>query len=277
MPAYGILIENISKGGVIVNIKKITAYVCSLLLTLNFVGCANKSESLNITLTSSKVEPSKIIIDYKTFDVPRFTFIDNIIKDARIIEYKDFRIIKPLYMNLDKQSLTYNQIVEQFKKLPKVLTENVKEIQLLDYNSASDKYWSETYDTKDFKSFASGGDNRICFYANDHFSNSKNISKMLPTLIHEAGHLLDITISSKDKKFSSSTEWILIMDKDLNIKDNGYGLFCSKYSQDASSSIEDFAEAVMQYVMDKEKFIKEYPNRAEKLEELFNSKKLGEI
>lgn len=222
--------------------------------------CIALAMSLTLTgFTNTKVNYSKL-------NVPQYKFTDDVVKDAYVIQYDDFKIAQP-YKQSNKQVLTYKQVAEEFQKLPKTLTKNVNEIQLLDYNSFQDKYWSEAYGIKDFKSYAKGGEKQICFYANSQFDISTNNNFKI-AMIHELGHILDETISDINNRYSNTTEWILIMGKDLDNKDGSYGLYCSEYAKKSASSIEDFAESVTQYVIDNEEFTKDYPNRSKKLNEL---------
>ena len=208
--------------------KKISLCICALVLALSVVGFTNAKVNCNKT------------------NVPQYKFTDDIVKDAYVIQYDTFKIAQP-YKQSNKQVLTYKQVAEVFQKLPKILTKNVNEIQLLDYNSFQDKYWSEVYGIKDFKSYAKGGEKQICFYANSQFDISTN-NNFKTAMIHELGHIFDETISDINNRLSNSEEWILIMGKDLDIKDGSYGLYCSKYAKESASSIEDFAEAVTQYL-----------------------------
>lgn len=257
--------------------KKIYLYLCAIVFSLISVGF--KSETL---IASSKSKAAIANIEYREFNILQYSFENNVVKDAHVIEYKEgFRIIQPLYLKSNKQSLTFNQIADEFKKLPKVLAINIKEIELLDYSNINDKYWEKAHKIKNFRSYASGSDNKICFYANDHFSIEKSTKKLFPALAHEAAHILDEKISSQKNRMSNSQEWIDIMKFDLAFKKSGkftekyidYGIYCTEYSRSSSSYVEDFAEAIAQYVTDKERFIKEYPNRSIKIEQLFNYKK----
>ena len=229
--------------------KKISLCICALVLALSVAG-----------FTNTKVNYSKL-------NVPQYKFTDDVIKDAYVMQYDTFKIAQP-YKQSNKQVLTHEQVAEEFQKLPKILTKNVNEIQLLDYNNNRDKYWEKTYGIKDFKSYAKGGEKQICFYANSQYSIHTN-NNFKTVMIHELGHNFDEAISDINNRYSNSTEWILTMGKDLDIKDGSYGLYCSKYAKESASSIEDFAEAVTQYVIDKENFTKDYPNRSEKIEKLF--------
>ena len=89
-------------------------------------------------------------------------------------------------------------------------------------------------------------------------------------MAHELGHSFDVSISSAKNRYSNSDEWTSIMVEDLNNKNNKYGLYCSEYSKNSNSNVEDFAESIVQYVDNKEKFAEDYPNRSKKLNELLN-------
>lgn len=246
------------------NIKKIALCTCLIILYSNFLGYANK----NVPLASQMV--SKTSVNYKEYNIPKFSFYGSI-EDASVIEYKNFKIVVPASAEINKQLITQEKIVEEFKKIPLTLTKNIKEIQLLDYRNSSDKYWEKTYNMKNLISFATGGNNKISFFANSNMGIDKVNMKVQSAIAHECGHILDETISSIYDRYSSKKEWADIMLEDLINKDVGeFGLYCSKYSKSSSSNIEDFAEAITQYVVNKDKFIKEYPNRSKKIEQLLN-------
>lgn len=204
--------------------------------------------------------------DKYSYDVKNYQ-LDGKTADAHIVNCNGLRIVKPIHEEINKQVFSYSQIEDVFNTLPKILAENIKEIQLLDYSNTSDKYWTKNYNMKNFKSYASGGNGYIYYYANAYLGNARNKRIIRSTLIHESAHNLDVKISSQKKRFSNSTEWLTIMSKDLN-KD--HGRYCSEYAKSSNSSVEDFAEAVTQYVINKDKFTKEYPNRSNKIQKLFN-------
>ena len=267
--------------------KKISLCVCSLILSLSLSGCANRVKALEIpsnkminTESISKIQPMKnfkvetYASNYMnmcafSYDISQYTFTDGIKKDAHVIEYGKFRIVQPLHSQINKQKLLYNQVAAALEKLPTILSENIIEIQLLDYSNVLDKYWEKTYNMKNFMSYATGGSNKIYFYANSQLN--QNDKRVSTALIHESGHILDDTISNDTERLSNSKEWSDIMESDF--KDtNNFGLYCSTYSKSSTSNVEDFAEAVVGYCTDKDKFTKEYPNRSSKLEKLFNNK-----
>lgn len=225
--------------------------VGALVLGLVLIGSAHKvSTSFN-----------KYSYDAKEYK------LDSKTKAAHIVNYNGLKIVKPLNEEINKQVFSYKYVEDTFNTIPKILTENIKEIQLLDYSSTLDKYWTKNYGMKNFKSYASGGNGYIYIYANAYLGITRNKRILRSTLIHESAHNLDVKISSQKKRFSNSTEWLTIMSKDLN-KD--HGRYCSEYAKSSNSSVEDFAEAVTQYVINKDKFTKEYPNRSNKIQKLFN-------
>ena len=277
--------------------KKITLCICALVLATSFMSFTKQVKSLEIPFTNVKpvankiinaesifkiksmknfkieVDESNYINKYESFsyDIPQYTFKGYTIKDAHVIDYKGFRIVQPLNPGFNKQKFNAKQVSNAFKKLPNILAIGVIEIQLLDYSNIEDKYWSKAYNIKNFKSYAAGGGNKIYFYANNQCSTKANNKALLPTLAHESGHILDESSGNGYTRLSNTKEWSDIMLKDLILKDESeFGLYCSKYSKDSSSNVEDFAEAVSGYVTDKERFVKEYPNRSKKIEKLLN-------
>ena len=233
-----------------------------LAITLTLTGFTN-------TKVEAKKEIIETVVNYRKLNIPQYRFTENVIKDAYVFQYNGFKITQPLKQT-DKQALTYEQIAEEFQKLPKILTKNVNEIQLLDYRSIQDKYWEETYGMEDFRTYAKSGDNKIYFYANSQLSANFNNNYFKIALAHELGHSFDVSISSAKNRYSNSDEWTSIMVEDLNNKNNKYGLYCSEYSKNSNSNVEDFAESIVQYVDNKEKFAEDYPNRSKKLNELLN-------
>lgn len=249
--------------------KKISFGLCILAFSLILTGFINTKAS-----TKSNIESTKTNINHIKFNIPKYNFIGNVVKDASVVEYKDFRIVQSYYLKSNKQVLTYDQVAKEFKKLPKTLAGNVKEIQLVDYRNALDKYIEEKFKMKDFRSYAIGVDEKICFYANNQYTNRYN-KTLFEILIHESAHNLDVAVSSEERKLSNSTEWYKIVQKDFKFKNNklyakDYGRYCSAYGLESKSSTEDFAEAVVSYVTNKEQFTKEYPNRSKKINELLN-------
>lgn len=225
---------------------------------------------LMLAFTSVGFTKTENPLNYKEYSKPQYHFIGGITKDARVMQYNGFKIIQPLKLDTNKQKLTVNQIAKEFNKLPRVLKNNVKEIQLLDYSNPEDKQWVIKYNMKGFTSYATSSNNGIKFYANNLKSVKKTVDYLPFALVHESAHLLDVAISSQNNKFSNSKVWTDVMKSDLK-GTNDFGLYCSKYSKSSSSNVEDFAEAMVGYCKDKDKFIKEYPNRGKKIEQLLKA------
>jgi len=244
--------------------KKTKLGLCVLTSLLIMTGYKGQAKEIKITVTETKTE-------YKEFNIPRYTFEGNVTANASVLEYKGLRIVSPTNLQTSKQLLKSKQILKEFKKLPKTLSINIKQIQLLDYQNTEDEYWAETYNIKNLRSYATGGNSQIYFYANEHFTLERNEGVILSTLSHESAHLLDDKMAINNVRFSNSKEWIDIMENDLILKDvSEFGLYCSSYSQKSESNTEDFAEAIMYYVINKVSFTKEYPCRSEKIEQILN-------
>jgi HK97 family phage portal protein len=241
----------------------------------------NDENSDTIDTTELTREQSLKDLGQYSFSIDGYSLTGGTIRDVDVTEFVEgFRVVQPVDLDKSKQTFDIQQVADKFREMPKSLTENVTEIQILDYRNSDDLYWEKTYNIKDFRSYATGGNNQIHFYANEQLSVDQNNSELPSTLAHEAGHNLDVAVSSQNNRFSNSKEWAEIMDKDFEFKNSGdfgeayydYGKYCSSYPQQANSSCEDFAEAVNGYVTDKERFSKEFPNRTKKLEELMNVK-----
>lgn len=259
--------------------NKCNLCVGTLVLGLVLIGNMHKVSAYElkpnpqITKTNCQIEINNN--KYSKFGLNKYSFsydvknyqLDGKIEDAHIVDYNGLKIVKPLHEEFNKQVFSYSYIEEVFNTLPQVLTRNIKEIQLLDYSSVLDEYWTKKYNIKKFKTYASSGNDNIYFFENGRYTVEPNKRILRPTLVHESAHIYDVKISSQEKRFSNSTEWLKIMYSDVN---KTYGAYCSEYAQDSSSSEEDFAEAVEQYVTNKDKFTNEYPNRSSKIQDLFN-------
>jgi len=246
--------------------KKTKLGLCVLTSLLILTGYKGQAKA-----TNTKVIKTTVKAEYRELDIPRYTFRGGITTNASALEYKGLQIIKPINLQTNKQLLKSKQILKEFKKLPKTLSINIKQIQLLDYQNAEDEYWAQTYNMKDLRSYATGADNKIYFYANEHFTLERNIGSLFPTLLHESSHLLDDKMAIENKRFSDSKEWADVMENDLILKDvSEFGLYCSSYSQKSESNTEDFAEAIMYFVIDKDNFTENYPCRSKKIEQILN-------
>jgi len=265
--------------------KKVSLCLCVLVLSVSLIGDVTKAETYNKSEVNSifKYMDLKAISMDKFgmfgYDMPNYNFVFGVKRDAHIMEFKEgFKVTTPLDIGLGKQQFNCVQVANEFKKLPKMLTKNITEIQLLDYKNIYNSYWDKGYKIKNFTSYASGGNNQIYFYANDQVSKDLNNSSLLPTLAHEAGHNLDVTLSTQTDRLSNSKEWDNIMAKDLEFKNGSkllstdYGKYCSSYSQSSKSNVEDFADSVSLYLCSKENFVKQFPNRSIEMSAILSSK-----
>lgn len=177
-----------------------------------------------------------------------------------------------------KQYFNPEMIMDSVKQLPPALTKDLQKVELLDYRSPQDDYWAKTYNIKDFRSYACGGHNGVHFFINHDFGADMNSKDLLGVMAHETGHLFDtsISVSTRDvDRYSNSIEWnnIMLADEKYNKDEfigNQYGKYCASYPARANSSVEDFAEACCGFVENPALFKVKYPNRFNKLEELFN-------
>lgn len=165
--------------------------------------------------------------------------------------------IAPKNISKSKQYFKIADVISEFDKLPVELKCTIKEVNLLDFRNPRDAYWAKQYRMPNFRSFATGGNGTINFYANEiHQAAEKELAH---TLIHEAGHNLD----QKLKKISETHEWLNARDTDFKL---GSGVSVSNYGK--VHIHEDFAESVAMFVSNPEKLKKEFPSRYEILKKI---------
>ncbi len=216
--------------------------------------------------------------------VSQYTFFGDKPLPAKVEMYQDIKLVQPVEMNPKLQPMTMEDVKAAVDTLPELLKEAVREIQLVDYRNPHDEYWEKTYKIKDFYSFAVGGQGRVVVFANQKALKAKGTlaAEQLAiarkesaqylkeaALAHEAGHNLDRALGEeKGERISQSQEWHDIMRQDFLVSGRRY---CSSYAARANSPIEDFADAVSQFVAAPEKFRKLYPHRAKWIEEVLRS------
>lgn len=155
--------------------------------------------------------------------------------------------------------------VEALKQMPAELKKNVREVNIFDCDNPLDNYWAVRYNKLQniFYSAATGGHGQINVWCN---------STMIDTIRHEAGHCLDTALLMPDPIkglacFSERSEWAKAIELD---ELHSGKKAVTEYA--ANAVAEDFAEAIKLFTgkETKEKFIKNFPNRAEILDFLLS-------
>lgn len=153
------------------------------------------------------------------------------------------------------------QSLKNYNAMPDELKRNVKEILISPNAWREDAALSEKYGRKVFTEAVYDKKNARLMGFPDMNGASRPISKKF--MAHELAHGIDDGISGK-------AAWLSNVKKDGN--------FASKYAEDyfnkeKKNYSEDFAESMRRYVTEKDKFVKECPNRAEYLERVVLSGK----
>lgn len=172
-------------------------------------------------------------VTYETPDGTQFIFPENYIKS--------------------QQQMTPEQAIRCWYQVPaEIRSKAQKIIEFVDYYNPADSYWRKIY--KNFPhSYATGGD-EITFYRYDHPHQDDYVIR---TYCHEAGHLIDITLSTHGNKFSEENLWTNAMKNDIIASGKK-----SPTTYGENSCVEDFAESVAEFVKDETGFTRQFPNRA---------------
>ncbi|MBQ0161086.1 MAG: hypothetical protein KBT28_10780 [Bacteroidales bacterium] len=139
------------------------------------------------------------------------------------------------------------------------LKDNVDSVSILDFRNPQDPYWRVEYKSPNHISAATNSSNcRI--WANIPKDNFDKV------MIHECAHMFD------HKSKISSSEWRDVINRDKTIyKLSGYPTKLShptKYAR--TNEMEDFAESVMTFFLERENMKEYWPSRYEYLLGLFN-------
>lgn len=173
--------------------------------------------------------------------------------DAVIYETQSgTKFVFPKSYNKANQQMTPEQAISLWSQVPADIRRQAqKTIQFVDYYNPQDSYWKKMY--KNFgHSYATGGQT-ITFYRYDY---PHNDAYVINTYCHEAGHFID-TNRGTNGRFSSEAPWTKAMADDIVVSGKKS---CTVYGE--NSATEDFAESVAEYVKDKTRFEKNFPNRA---------------
>ena len=150
------------------------------------------------------------------------------------------------------------------EKVPPFVLETTTEINLYEYDSYDDMYFSVAYNgdiRKPFNSDASGGGSQINIWK------SKLLTLDERTLFHELGHNIDTALG----KYEQTSWWT----KNNNLweeaieKDGGRDHAPSDYAK--TNVMEDFAESFANYMKNPLDFQKKFPNRAKIIENFLES------
>ena len=152
------------------------------------------------------------------------------------------------------------QVALLLENVPPFILETITEINLFDYDSNLDMFYSVNYGgdiRSPFKSFASSDGSRVNIWK------SSLIKLEAETLFHELGHNIDKRIGKYELSewwTSKDQLWKEAIDKDG--KDRAPTVYAK------TNVMEDFAESVAKYMTDPE-FRKKFPSRAETLDYIF--------
>jgi len=169
------------------------------------------------------------------------------------------RFIFPDGMDPAQQTMTPEQAVEAWKRVPKAIQQRAqKEIEFVDYENPSDSYWRSVY--KNFtRSYATGGD-KITFY---RYDDPHDMDYLVRSYCHEAGHYIDKQNPVNGVRFCENSDWTKAMADDMITSKKAS---ITDYGENSPS--EDFAESVAEFVEDPTGFEKLMPGRAALLKKL---------
>lgn len=223
---------------------------------------------------SSSSTPNKVrFIKYEHFG---YSFQgETTLQDATVYENiygkEKVRVYVKKGIDLNKQHITPEQILNEYEKLPTALKQSVDVVELVDYRNPSDKYWQETYGIKDFRSFATGGNRKMTFFQNDFAVDDSEVGQIMK---HESAHSLDVATGSPEKSLSQSQKYIEAVNEDNKLNK---GAFTSSYAAQsyAGSKLysEDLADGISRYLTPTEKFGTIFPNRSKIYEEALKWRK----
>jgi hypothetical protein len=168
---------------------------------------------------------------------------------------------QPKLISLDEHKAMAKQSLKNYNAMPDELKRNVKEILISPNAWREDAALSEKYGHKVITEAAYDAKNQRILGFPDMNGAVRPISKKF--MAHELAHGIDDGISGK-------AAWLSNVKKDGN--------FASKYAEEyfnkaGKNYSEDFAESMRRYVTEKDKFVKECPNRADYLERVVLSGK----
>lgn len=191
-------------------------------------------------------------------------------RKARVYTHKSgTKFIYPDKYDKTIQKISVDVSMKIYDGVPEELSQYIHEVQFVDYSNPDDWYWEKVYGIPDFYSYATGGNNRIVFYENGELEN--NSSEILETYLHEGGHIWDNEYEKLHGiRLSETTEYKEAMEKDSLLSGSEY---TSKYSEDAESEIEDFADFIVLYYQDPKYCETIYPNRTELYRRCLNENK----
>lgn len=179
-------------------------------------------------------------------------------RDVAITYIDNTKFVVPVDIDKTKQHFSLADIKKEFNKLPAKLKKSIGEIQILDYRNPDDLYWEQRYNIKNFRSFATGGNTQIHFYANNNHTKKECLNFLPQAMKHEAAHVFDKNYSQI--RLSLSKQWATVVENDLTTTGNRW---VSGYATQSQSDIEDFADSVALYLTDADNFAKKFPFRAQ--------------
>jgi hypothetical protein len=193
-----------------------------------------------------------------------YTLKGDIIREVHTYDAGNIKVVVPKDLDTTKQRLKAEDIVSTLQKMPEKLKCAVDEVQILDYRNPDDAYWEKKYNIPGFQSFATGSNRQIHYYENGDLTRKSVLSQLPESMAHEMGHNLDRELGKTTDSGRICTEktWTEAMEKDYNTLKKQY---VSDYAERAGSPVEDFADSVAGYVLNKTGFAKSFPYRAKAL------------
>ena len=142
----------------------------------------------------------------------------------------------------------------------KELRESVKAINISDLTNTMDPYWSVQYKQEKFISACTGGYGQINIYSKNNDINA---------LLHEAGHCLDSKYGYISNVLGENS-WSSAMTNDFNLNGKiGVTQYAEQAKTACNTNVEDFAEAIQLFCLNKTEFAKNFPNRFNYLNQVF--------
>lgn len=163
-------------------------------------------------------------------------------------------------INWQNVNHSLEDIVDYIEKMPKELRESVKAINISDLTNTMDPYWSVQYKQEKFISACTGGYGQINIYSKNNDINA---------LLHEAGHCLDSKYGYISNVLGENS-WNSAMTNDFNLNGKiGVTQYAEQAKTACNTNVEDFAEAIQLFCLNKTEFAKNFPNRFNYLNQVF--------
>ena len=160
------------------------------------------------------------------------------------------------------QQITPEDAVAAWFEVPDFIRKKAqKTIEFVDYFNPKDAKWQKLYNTN--RHVFSAGGKKITFFRNDVKGYTKD--DLIHSYCHESAHYLDRNMRIEGKEFySRGSEWTKAKENDKLF--SGYD---SPSDYGINENIEDFAESVYYFAIDRQWFVSLFPNRAAIIKKLY--------